>query len=127
MLITEKLNRLSSYNQELENLASEYQKLVDSVIPEEVKKQLADIETEFTDKKSTLNSKIAELDNQIRQSVLVLGSSVKGDKLMAVWNKGRISWDTKGLDGFAVAHPEMAAFRKEGDPTVTLRKVGKGE
>lgn len=45
---------------------------------------------------------------------------------MAVYNKGRVSWDSSGLNGYMVAHPEITAFRKEGEPSITLRKIGKG-
>jgi hypothetical protein len=122
-----KLNLISVYRIELESLNSDQQKLIDSVMTDEIKKQLADIETSFSDKKANVTEQISELEAEVRQEVLVAKKTFTGDKLMAVWNKGRISWDAKGLDGFAVAHPEIKAFRKEGDPSVTMRKVGKGE
>jgi hypothetical protein len=37
--------------------------------------------------------------------------------------KGRVSWDGKSLDGYMAAHPEISAFRKEGEPSVSLRNV----
>jgi hypothetical protein len=37
--------------------------------------------------------------------------------------KGRVSWDTKALDGYAVAHPEIEKLRIEGAPTVRIAKV----
>jgi len=70
-----------------------------------------------------LQSGIDELTAEVKADVLNAGATVKGDYMMAVYNKGRVSWDTKGLDGFAIAHPEMQAFRKVGEPTITLRKV----
>jgi len=48
---------------------------------------------------------------------------VKGRELEAVYVKGRISWDNKALDGYAAAHPEIGAFRKQGDPSVSIRGV----
>ena len=55
--------------------------------------------------------------------VFTIGATVKANGLMAVYNKGRVSWDSKLLDGYAVAHPEILAARKEGDPSVTIRTV----
>ncbi len=46
---------------------------------------------------------------------------------MAVWSKGRETWDTKSLDGYALAHPEIASLRKVGDPSVSIRKINKSE
>ena len=33
---------------------------------------------------------------------------------MTVYTKGRTSWDSKRLDGYALAHPEIAACRTVG-------------
>lgn len=46
---------------------------------------------------------------------------------MAVWNKARETVDMKQLKGYAVAHPEVNSMIKIGEPTVTIRKSGKGE
>jgi cob(I)alamin adenosyltransferase len=64
-----------------------------------------------------------ELETEIKAAVLALETPVKGNRLQAVINKGRVSWDAKLLEGYAVAHPEIKAARKEGAPTVTIRKV----
>lgn len=69
------------------------------------------------------NDVIAKLTDKIKTAVLKHGQTIKGNRLQAVWNKGRTSWDTKGLIGFAAAHPEMKEFRSEGDPTVSIRKA----
>ncbi len=42
---------------------------------------------------------------------------------MAIYSKGRMSWDGKRLDGYATAHPEILAFRSEGQPSVSIREV----
>lgn len=70
-----------------------------------------------------IESDIAALDAEIRAEVLAAGTTAKGTSLICTWNKPRVSWDTKGLDGYAVAHPELNAFRKEGEPSVTIKAV----
>lgn len=127
METTEKLNLLSTYKQEIEKIELAKQTLKDELIPRDIKDQLNEIDAEFEGDISSMNSKIANLEAEIKQDVLNTHKTVKGMHLMAVWNKGRISWDNKGLDGFMVAHPEMSAFRKEGDPSVTIRKISNGE
>lgn len=123
----EKLDQLSTCKEELEKINVTKQILIDTLIPDDIKQKLADIDTEFEIDITAINSKIADLEAEIKQDVLNFRETKKGKHLMAVWNKGRISWNNKGLDGFMVAHPEMSAFRSEGEPSVTIRKInGKG-
>ena len=55
--------------------------------------------------------------------MLAGGATAKGVHLMAVWAKGRETWDTSRLAGFAVAHPELLELRKIGEPTVAIRAI----
>jgi hypothetical protein len=68
-----------------------------------------------------VDQKIAHLESRIRDSVISMGQSVKGQHLHAIYSKPRITWDSKGLGGYVVAHPEISAFRKEGNPSVSIR------
>jgi hypothetical protein len=96
-------------------------------IEEEFSKKECDIDNEFLGKISVLNGNITELEAEIKQDVLHIGSTVKGSFLMAVWNKARETVDMKQLKVYAVAHPEVNSMIKTGEPTVTIRKNGKGE
>ena len=89
----------------------------------EIKAAIADIETEFAGRDDVVGEKIKDLRSDIKNSVLVLGETVKGEFLSAVWNKGRTSWDNKALQGYAVNQPELLQFKKEGKPSVALRKA----
>jgi hypothetical protein len=108
-----------------EALTMEKQALIDTILTPEIKEKLAEIEAEFEPKIDEVNAQITELDTAIRQAIVLEGETVRGDFHMAVFNKGRVSWDTRLLDGYAKAHPEIAEFRKEGAPSVTIRAVGK--
>lgn len=119
----EKLNKLSELQAQLDVIRLRFEELRNSIIPPEIKEQLDDMDIEQKSAQEPVQEYIEKLTAEIKQDVIKEGTTAKGDFLMAVWNKGRVSWDTKGLDGYAVAHPEMSAFRKEGDPTVTIRKV----
>jgi hypothetical protein len=94
---------------------------IDQIITPEVKAKLAEIDAKYLGESSDLQTKIAELDGYIRKAVLDLGTSIKGSRLHAVWNKGRVSWDSKALDGYAAGHPEIAPFRTESQPSVSIR------
>lgn len=131
----EKLNQLDEFQAQKALLDLDKKQMIEDVYnklytPEvrqaldEIKKAEADINAEFAIKSEAVDENIARLTEEIKADVLQIGSTVKGDHMMAVWSKGRVSWDTKSLDGYVVAHPEVAQFRKEGEPSVSIRKTG---
>ena len=119
----EKLDALDELHQQLILLGADKQALIDQVLTPEIRRKLDEIEDEFSDKSGAVLEKIGDLEGAIKQDVITEGATVKGKYMMAVFSKGRVSWDTKALDGYAAAHPEVAQFRKEGAPSVSIRKV----
>ncbi|MCA1553883.1 MAG: hypothetical protein LC737_05850 [Chloroflexi bacterium] len=91
---------LRAVQAELDALADEYQPLVD-----------------------TLSENIESLTDEIRGDVLAHGATVKCERLQAVYMRGRVSWDTRALDHYAESHPDVQAYRREGEPRVQLRVV----
>ena len=98
------------------------QKLIDSVYTPEIRAALADIEAEFTEKNTFLLEKIAVLEEDVRFEVIATGKTMKNDHITVQYKKGRVTWDSAGLEGYAVAHPEIYSFRKEGDPSTAITK-----
>lgn len=90
-------------------------------LPPEVKATLEAINRSYDERLKDLDDSISRLEAAIRVAVLAAGQTVKG-VYTAVFNKGRVSWDTKALDGYAAAHPEIAQFKKAGDPSVSIRR-----
>ena len=123
MNITEKLDKLADLQAQADVIRLHFDDLKAQILAPELQQALADIDAEMNTSLSSLQGGINSLTAEIKEDVIKESATVKGHHLMAVWNKGRISWDTKGLDGYAFAHPEMSAFRKEGEPSVTIRKV----
>lgn len=121
--IQEKLDQLADLRAASDALALQKQALIETVLTPEIKQKLADIDAEFTEKGATVNEKAAALEAEVRGAVLDLGASVKGTFLQCVWAKGKTTWDTKSLDGYALAHPEINVLRKVGEPTVRLQGV----
>lgn len=70
-----------------------------------------------------IQEKVHAIEKVIREEVLKHGETVKGTRIWAVYNHGRVSWDTQALMGYGVAHPEIKTFRKQGNPYVSLRKA----
>jgi hypothetical protein len=121
------LDRLSDLYAQQEALEAEKQALVLKTVPPEVKARLDDIEAEFAGKAQAASANIEELEASIKTATLAHGESVRGAGFQAVWNKGRLTWDSKGLNAYADEHPEVLQYRKEGEPSVTIRKAtGKG-
>lgn len=120
--ITTALNQLSEFFSLIDALELQKDELKSAILTDELKDQLADIDIEFDGRAETANERIKELTALVKASVIDHGATVKGEFLMAVRNKGRVSWNTKKLDGFAVAYPALLELRKEGKPSVTIRK-----
>ena len=121
MTIQEMLDKLSELQASRTVVNLQKQELIDAVLTAEIKAKLDEIEAEFSPTFEAIDAGISALESEVKAAVIQAGATVKGAHLQAVYTKGRVSWDTKGLDGYLVAHPEMAAFRKEGAPSVTIR------
>lgn len=111
--IAQRLDELSKLRTEAQALQELRQATIDAM--PEVKAYNAQIDA--------LTAKISALTAKIKDDVLRLEESVKGQWLQAVLAKGRTTWDTKKLEGYAIAHPEIERFKKTGNPTVSIRKV----
>ena len=81
------------------------------------------IKAEFEARNADLMDHIKDLEAEIRDAVLSSGETVRGQKMAAVWSKGRESWDGKILTGYAVAPPEILAAKKVGEPAVSFRRL----
>lgn len=103
---------------------------IDAAIPDDIRDAVRkyrelvyEVEAEFSDKLEAANTKQTEIEQAIRDAVVNHGQTVRGEYLTAVYMKGRVSWDSGALEGYAAAHPEIIQFRKEGAPSVSLRPV----
>ena len=123
MSTEQKLDQLTEMYAQRDMLAQYKAEAIKQALPPEVIATLAEIEAEFSDKAAAVNDNIAALEAEIKADVLTCGATVKGATMMAVWNKGRVSWDGKKLEGMMAIIPGLAEARKEGEPTVSLRAV----
>ena len=91
-----------------------------------IQAELDAVDAEYKPLIESATARIATLEEEIKNDVLQHGASVKGSRLYAVFYHGRVSWDTSSLDQYAKTHPEIGPFRKEGNPSVSLRAVQVG-
>src|SRR3990170_6673831 len=127
LAIGEKLERLADLYLQLDAVDAEKQKLINQILTPEAKARIAEIEVEFAQKVEAASANIESLEASIKTETLALGESVRGASFQAVWNKGRLSWDSKGLTAYSESNPEILQFRKEGEPSVTIRRVSAKE
>lgn len=120
---SEMLEELTELYVQQDLLAIDKKRTEKDAIPKEVANTLLEIEAEYLPKQKAINQKIEELEARIKETVKKSRSTVKGGSLQAVFSKGRITWDSKGLDGLIVAVPQLSQFRKVGDSSVSIRKV----
>lgn len=123
MNTSEKLERLAQLQAKFDTIRLNFDELRNSILTPEIRAQLAEIDAEQQYSEMMANASIAELTDEIKAEVLAIGASIRGGNYQAVLSKGRVSWDTKSLDGYAAAHPEILPFRKETSPSVSIRVI----
>jgi hypothetical protein len=121
--IARKLDLLANLQAQLDVFNLQKQELIDQVLTPEIKARLDEIEAEFSGKAEIVLEKIAALEEEIKNDVAQSGASVRGAFLQATYYRGRITWDTGGLDRYAQSNPEIVAFRKQGKPYTSIRKI----
>ncbi len=93
------------------------------VIPAEMLTLLRSIDAEYDVLHAEAQAQLAAAEAAVKLAVTQYGNTVKTPHLQAVYVKGRVTWNPEALDGYALAHPELYAFRTEKEPTVQLRTV----
>lgn len=88
---------------------------------QEIDVMLAFLETRKESKTEEIDGRIERLTAEIKHLVIEHGKSVKASVLHAVWSKPRVRWDAKSLDGYALDHPALFAFRTEGKASCSIR------
>jgi hypothetical protein len=69
---------------------------------------------------SEIDEQITALERAVKRAIIAHGASVKSTHIHAIYVQPRITWDTKRLEGYAEAHPEVKAFRRVGKPSVRI-------
>jgi len=119
----EKLNKLYELKTALAEMEKQKQAEIDTILTPEILARVEEIRKKWADTTESMTAESAELEAGIKADVLAGKETVKGNKLMAVWNKGRVTWDGDKLDGMMVLIPQLKAARIVADPTVAIRKV----
>ena len=119
--IASKLNRLADLQAAVDLTRMDYEAKRTAIL-KTVQAELDALEAEYDPLLEAAQRNASALEAEIKNDVLLGGESVITDVYQALYVKGRVTWDTDGIDKYAVAHPEVLKFRKQGQPNVTLRK-----
>jgi len=93
------------------------------LVYEDVANRKAEIEAEFIGAANAVDENIRKLENEIKTDTERFGKTVKGKYFMAVYNKGRITWNTGMMEAWINDHPFLKQARKEGRPSISLRRI----
>ena len=121
MNTVEKLERLGEIRTALEKLKAAEAAEVETVLTPEIRARIEKINLDWAEK-------IAEkerLEAEITAEVLAAKESVKSPEVVAVYCRGRVSWDGKKLDGMMALIPQLSEARKVGESTVSFRYTSK--
>jgi hypothetical protein len=88
-----------------------------------VQAELEALDAEFQPLLDAAAQRQQALEAEIRGEVLAHGGSIRGAQMQAVYMRGRVTWDTRGLEDYAADNPAVLDFRREGQPSVQLRAV----
>lgn len=110
---------------ELREVIKAYQVELDDVI-EQAFRNSPDLDTrrlEIVESLEMLGEKSSVQTKALIVEVIASEDTVTGEKLQAVFSKGRTTWDTKKLEGYTLAHPELNELKKTGKPSVSIREI----
>lgn len=122
--VAEKLERLSSLRNAAEFTRLDYETKRKELL-RQIQNELDALDAEYKPVLEAAQENIAALENEIKTEVLLCGESVSGGMYRAVYTQGRVSWDNDGMARYAVSHPDVLQFRRQGQPSVSLRVVDK--
>ena len=130
MNIDELMNELREKRAAVDLIRMDMAAAIDEYQTPEQKAMLAMIEAEneaiaeeFAPMIEAANAAAVNAESAVKAAIIELGTSYKAAGLNAVYSKPRVKWDTKVIDGYAINHPELFAFRTEGAPSVSIRVV----
>jgi len=115
------LEDLAQLRAQAELLRLDYQAKRERIL-DTVRQDLQDLDAEYDEPTRIVAEKIASQEDMLKKATLMRGETVAGEQLQVVYSKPKTTWDSAGLNGYAVAHPEILAFRKQGDqPSVSIQ------
>ena len=115
------LNALVEAREERARALDKFRAKLLEVVPEGLRTAVDALFDNHEDTVEDLEDAVAAAETVAKEEVMAYGDTVDIPQVKALVNKGRVTWDSKRLEGYAVANPAILEFRKTGNPFVTLR------
>ena len=130
-VLVAQLDHLADMEEDLEtvkaSLEAEFRARLEAEIGEDAVVAYDNLRREYDalvrENTAQVSQEIADYTEYLRDEVVKVGRTIKGQRKQAVYNGGKISWNTKGLLGYALAHPAIKQFSTTGAPFVSIRTV----
>jgi len=90
-------------------------------ITAKVRPELDALDAELLPHVKALREELARLEALLKEGVRAAGRSYQHRGFRVVYARGRVTFDNKGLQQYAITHPEVNRFRKVGEPLAYLR------
>ncbi len=118
------LARLEDLEMKIQLRRAEMIDELDKVVTQEQRFEMEEIRERADADLEEVEAEASTLRQFLRTYVQGTSERLDGSRLMVVPYKDRISWDTKGLLGYMVTHPEVAAFMttKPSKPQIRSKK-----
>jgi len=116
------LNEHSENLSIIERLGIEKQTVIEDILGPEILQKITLVEETFDQKIQQISERNTAIYDTVKGETLSMGKTISGNNHMMCFVPGKISWDTKRLEGYSAAHPEILSFRIEGAPYVQMRK-----
>ena len=120
--VLQKLERLAQLRAAADLARIDYESKRAEIL-KRVQDDLDAVEAEFKPALEAAEDNALALEAEIKNDVLLRGESLRGSHYQAIYMKARVSWDAVGMNEYARDHPDVLKFRKEGQPSVTIRAV----
>lgn len=118
-LITPKLAQLAKIHDSSLSTKKDYEDRRAGII-NKIQAELDTLEAEYAPLFEALGLRETELTTEIKKDVTQFGTSVAGAGIKAVYMKGRVTWNTVGLDQYSQTHPDVLQFRKQSQASVRI-------
>jgi uncharacterized protein YifE (UPF0438 family) len=92
-----------------------------AAVMEQIRAQLEALDAEFGEMLREADEEVGRLEGEVKVAVCAVGESVKLEGIHAVYMRGRVTWDSRGLSSYAETHSEVLEFRRVGKPSVSIR------
>lgn len=120
MEVADCLRQLAAAHEAAELIQGEYGTRRSAIL-EQVRAQLETLDAEYSERLRAASEVVSRRQAEVKEAVLQLGESVRQYGIHAVYSRGRVSWDSRGLYRYLENHPELAVFRRFGVPFVSIR------